>query len=67
MTKRRGDRISIVVENPADAGSEKPAGAGMGLANVKRRVAACWGDAGHVGTGLSNGRFRVEIELPAGS
>ena len=67
VTKRRGDRISIVVENPADAGSEKPAGAGMGLANVKRRVAACWGDAGHVGTGLSNGRFRVEIELPAGS
>jgi two-component system, LytTR family, sensor histidine kinase AlgZ len=66
VTKRRGDRVSIVIENPADAGSETPAGAGIGLANVKRRVAAYWGDAGHVGAGLSNGRFRVEIELPAG-
>ncbi|MGZ6987614.1 MAG: sensor histidine kinase [Thermoanaerobaculia bacterium] len=65
VTKRTGGRVSIVVENPADAGAEKPAGTGLGLANVRRRVAACWGDAGHVGTRLADGRFRVEIELPA--
>jgi hypothetical protein len=65
VTRRSGGRVSIVVENPADAGTEKPAGTGLGLANVKRRVAACWGDAGHVGARLHDGLFRVEIELPA--
>jgi sensor histidine kinase YesM len=62
--RRSGGRVSIVVENPADVGAEKPAGTGLGLANVRRRVAACWGDAGYVGTRLLDGRFRVEIELP---
>jgi two-component system sensor histidine kinase AlgZ len=65
VTRRSAGRVSIVVENPADAGAEKPAGAGLGLANVKRRVAACWGDAGYVGVRHHDGRFRVEIELPA--
>jgi hypothetical protein len=65
VTKRSGGRVSIVVENPAEAGVEKPAGTGLGLANVRRRVAACWGDAGYVGARLHDGLFRVEIELPA--
>lgn len=65
LAKRSGGRVSIVVENPAEAAAEKPAGAGIGLANVRRRVAAYWGDAGHVGTRLADGRFRVEIDLPA--
>jgi two-component system, LytTR family, sensor histidine kinase AlgZ len=65
VTRRSGGRVFIVVENPADAGAEKPAGTGLGLANVKRRVAAFWGDTGYVGARLCDGRFRVEIELPA--
>src|SRR5512143_104154 len=65
VTTRSGGRMSIVVENPAEPGAEKPAGTGLGLPTVKRRVAACWGDAGHVGTRLHVGLFRVEIEVPA--
>jgi len=67
VTRRSGGRVSIVVENPAEAGVEKPPGAGLGLANVRRRVAACWGDSGHVGARLTDGRFRVEIDVPAGT
>ena len=63
-TRRTGGRVSIVVETPTDASAEKPSGTGLGLVNVRRRVAACWGDAGHVGTRLTDGRFRVEIDLP---
>ena len=65
VTKRRGDRVSIVVENPAGEDAPKPAGTGTGLANVSRRVAASWGDAGRFLARRTNGAYRVEIDLPA--
>jgi hypothetical protein len=67
VTKRHGDRVSIVVENPADADAPRPAGTGTGLSNVARRVAASWGDAGRFLAKRTNGAYRVEIELPAGA
>jgi len=65
VTKRHGDRVSIVVENPADADAPRPAGTGTGLTNVARRVAASWGDAGRFLARRTNGAYRVEIDLPA--
>ena len=65
VTKRHGDRVSIVVENPADADVPRPAGTGTGLSNVARRVAASWGDAGRFLARRTNGAYRVEIDLPA--
>jgi hypothetical protein len=65
VTKRVGDRVSIVVENPADDDAPRPSGTGLGLANVARRVAASWGDAGRFAARRVDSSFRVEIELPA--
>ncbi len=69
VTKRFGDRVSIVVENPADdeTGGARPPGTGLGLANVARRVEASWGGAGRFNARRVNSTFRAEIELPAPS
>ncbi|MCM3877856.1 MAG: histidine kinase [Thermoanaerobaculia bacterium] len=66
VTKRFGDRVTIVVENPADANAPKKEGTGLGLANVARRVEASWGAAGRFAASRIDSRFRAEIELPAG-
>ena len=66
VTKRVGDRVSIVLENPTDANAARVEGTGLGLANVARRVEASWGGAGRFATGRIDSGFRAEIELPAG-
>ena len=65
VTKRHGDRVSIVVENPADVDAPRADGTGMGLVNVARRVAASWGDAGRFAARRVDSTYRVEIDLPA--
>ena len=65
VTKRFGDRVSIVVENPADDDAPRAAGTGLGLVNVARRVSASWGDAGRFSARRVDATFRAEIELPA--
>jgi hypothetical protein len=65
VTKRFGDRVSIVVENPAGDDAPRAAGTGLGLVNVARRVAASWGDSGHFSARRVDATFRAEIELPA--
>ena len=65
VTKRHGDRVSIVVENPADADAPRAEGTGLGLANVARRVAASWGDSGRFAARRVDATFRVEIDLPS--
>ena len=65
VTKRFGDRVSIVVENPAGDDAPRAAGTGLGLVNVARRVSASWGDAGHFSARRVDATFRAEIELPA--
>jgi two-component system, LytTR family, sensor histidine kinase AlgZ len=66
VTKRVGDRVTIVVENPTDEDAPKAAGTGLGLTNVARRVAASWGDSGRFAARRIDSRFRAEIELPTG-
>jgi hypothetical protein len=65
VTKRFGDRVSIVVENPTDDDAPRAAGTGLGLVNVARRVSASWGDAGRFSARRLDATFRAEIELPA--
>jgi len=58
-------RLRLAVENPADP--ERPGGRapGVGLQNVRARLAAVYGPAARLTTEERDGRFRVEISLPA--
>jgi hypothetical protein len=62
--ERRGARLLIAVENPRDPDSPDPAGAGIGLQNVRRRLAALYGDEADVRVRPEAGSFRVEVRLP---
>jgi two-component system sensor histidine kinase AlgZ len=61
---RRGDRLLIVVDNPQDPDSPDPRGAGIGLQNVRRRLAALYGDEADVRVRRETSFFRVELRLP---
>lgn len=58
-------RLHLAVENPSDPDRPAPAGHGVGLRNVRARLAGRHGDAAVLRVLPSPGRFRVEIELPA--
>ena len=62
--ERRGARLLIAVENPRDPDAPDPAGAGIGLQNVRRRLAALYGDEADVRVRPGAGSFRVEVRLP---
>ncbi len=63
--RRRGDAVIIAVENPCDPERRVRAGAGVGLANVRKRLATAFDVAGRVDAAERDGRFRVELSLPA--
>ena len=62
---RSPSRLTIVVENPADRDRPRGIGTGMGLANVRARLAASYGDEAHVDAAEESGLWRVELSLPA--
>ena len=62
---RRGDAVVVTVENPCDPERRVRAGAGVGLANVRSRLATAFGAGGRVEAAERDGRFRVELSLPA--
>jgi two-component system sensor histidine kinase AlgZ len=62
--EKRGARLLIAVENPRDPDSPDPRGAGIGLQNVRRRLAALYGDEADVRVRPGPGSFRVEVRLP---
>ena len=59
-------RLLLAVENPSDPDRPAPAGHGVGLRNVRARLAGRYGEGAALRVLPSPGRFRVEIELPAG-
>src|SRR3954453_21665520 len=58
-------RLRIVVENPCDAERPRRTGTGLGLRNVRDRLAAVYGDQGRVASAEADGVWRVELTLPA--
>ncbi len=66
--RRAGSQLNIVVDNAVDAdpslcGSKE--GNGVGLSNVRQRLAGMHGAEASVHWGLRDGRFVVEMTLPA--
>jgi hypothetical protein len=66
---RVGSILRIVVENDVDpdvaVGTKAGPGTGTGLENVRRRLAAGYGIDAGAHWSKENGRFRVELALPA--
>jgi sensor histidine kinase YesM len=61
---RRNGRVSILVENPCDPDAPPPRVGGVGLTNVRRRLAMTYPDAASFSANGDTDRFRVEIDLP---
>jgi hypothetical protein len=64
--ERRGERLLVVVENPRDAETPGRKGTGIGLQNVRRRLAALYGSEADLRILPAPESFRVELRLPAG-
>jgi two-component system sensor histidine kinase AlgZ len=62
--RRSNGNVTIDVENAFDPESPAPTGAGLGLQNVKRRLAARWGDKARLSEHRLFDLFRVEITIP---
>jgi LytS/YehU family sensor histidine kinase len=62
--QQRGDRLLVVVENPRDPDSADPKGAGIGLQNVRRRLAALYRGEADMRVRPEKDSFRVELRLP---
>jgi histidine kinase len=57
--------LTVVVENPCDPDRPRRTGIGLGLANVRARLRALYGDNAWIATTEAAGIWRVEISLPA--
>ncbi len=64
-TSMEGTALKIVVENPCDADRPRRTGTGLGLANVRARLLAVYGDDARVSSTETDGIWRVELTLPA--
>jgi two-component system sensor histidine kinase AlgZ len=65
VARREGALLRIALENPCDADRPLGRGAGVGLDNVRRRLAATYGDQARLETSEAGGRFRAVVTLPA--
>jgi two-component system sensor histidine kinase AlgZ len=65
QTARNGSRLAIAIENPCDPDRRSKRGTGVGLVNVKRRLEAAFGGDAWMTSSESDGKFRVELSLPA--
>ena len=65
--RRAGGAVEIAVENPFDEEAPGARGAGMGLANVRRRLSVRYGTEARLDAGASGGAYRVELRLPCES
>ena len=63
--ERRGAELWIAITNPRDADAPTRSGTGIGLQNVKRRLAALHGQEAEVRVLPSDDAFRVELLIPA--
>jgi len=63
--RRSGEMVHIEVENPAEAEGRRAAGPGLGLANVRSRLAATFGPAAALEVREEAGVFRVALAFPS--
>ena len=61
---RRDDRVSIAVENPRDPDAMPRKRGGVGLENVRKRLALVFGGTARLDAAASPTGFRVAIDLP---
>lgn len=61
---RRGDQLSISIENPCDPEAMTPMRHGTGLSNVRERLVALYGASATLSARAHAGCFRVELTLP---
>jgi LytS/YehU family sensor histidine kinase len=62
--KKRGQALEILLENPYDAETSRSNGIGLGIRNVRERLANLFAGDARVDVHQSNQRFRVELRLP---
>ena len=62
---KAGDGVRVAVENPYDPETPAPAGSGLGLSIVRRRLAAAWGRAAELEAGGDGRRFSAVLVVPA--
>jgi two-component system, LytTR family, sensor histidine kinase AlgZ len=62
--RRRQDEVEIVIENKFDVDSPPLRRNGVGLENVRRRLAACYGPAAQMKVAREGDCFRVSLLLP---
>jgi two-component system sensor histidine kinase AlgZ len=62
---RDGGRLRVWLMNPCDPDRPRRAGAGVGIANVRARLAALHGDAAQLSVKEEGGVWRTELSLPA--
>src|SRR5688500_5705222 len=65
QAKRRRETLYMVVENPCDPDRVDTPGTMLGLENVRRRLAACYGEKALMAVERRPERFRVELRIPA--
>jgi hypothetical protein len=62
---RSGSVLTITLENPCDPDRARTRGVGLGLELLRRRLSAQFGAYDAVHAAEHDGRFRVEVRLPA--
>ena len=63
--RRREERLLVAIENPRDSAAPTREGAGIGIANVRRRLETLFGRQAELRLRPDGDVFRVELELPA--
>jgi len=66
VEKNGGAGIKIVIENPFEVENNPRNGAGLGLKNVKMRLANLYDGDARLDVSDSGGLFRVELQIPSG-
>lgn len=63
--RRRGRSLRIVIENDFDPESPSPRRNGVGLANVRSRLKARYGEDAEIETSAKDNRYRAALAIPA--
>jgi LytS/YehU family sensor histidine kinase len=64
QANRRGGTLEIVLENPYEDEASRKSGTGLGMRNVRERLANRFAGDARFESDRSDGRFRVALRLP---